>query len=223
MVPTLRRLPRLGWQSSNLCQSNGLGLRIDQGVRLASNGTGKTLRFEKACPIILRFENPRAPRPHLFRGTIRFRTSSRSGFCMNLWTFSSSGWSKSPRAGRTSRFPFPWRGIGNSTVCRSGFAASTFVTATALNKAKKNWSLVRSCTFKERNGNFWFEMSFVPGGEESDQDVETFEGVILPLRASVFFVGWNDHRGRSLFVNCDFAREFEGLPFWDSEQHAARQ
>ena len=66
---------------------------------------------------------------------------------------------------------------------------------------------------KERNGNFWFEMSFVPGGEESDQDVETFEGVILPLRASVFFVGWNDHRGRSLFVNCDFARESRDCRF----------
>ena len=60
---------------------------------------------------------------------------------------------------------------------------------------------------KERNGNFWFEMSFVPGGEESDQDVETFEGVVLPLGESVFFVGWNDHRGRSLFLHRDFARE----------------
>ncbi len=50
-------------------------------------------------------------------------------------------------------------------------------------------------------------MSFVPGGEESDQDVETFEGVVLPLRESVFFVGWNDHRGRSLFLHRDFARE----------------
>jgi hypothetical protein len=60
---------------------------------------------------------------------------------------------------------------------------------------------------KQRNGNFLFEMSFVPGGEESDQDVETFEGVVLPLGESVFFVGWNDHRGRSLFSHRDFARE----------------
>ena len=60
---------------------------------------------------------------------------------------------------------------------------------------------------KERNGNFWFEMSFVPGGEESDQDVETFEGAVLPLGESIFFVGWNDHRGRSLFLHRDFARE----------------
>jgi hypothetical protein len=61
---------------------------------------------------------------------------------------------------------------------------------------------------EERNGNFLFEMSFVPGGEESDQDVETFEGVVLPLGESVFFVGWNDHRGRSLFLHRDFAREW---------------
>jgi hypothetical protein len=60
---------------------------------------------------------------------------------------------------------------------------------------------------QERNGNFWFEMSFVPGGEESDQDVETFNGAVLPLGESVFFVGWNDHRGRSLFLHRDFARE----------------
>ncbi len=40
---------------------------------------------------------------------------------------------------------------------------------------------------EERNGNFWFEMSFVPGGEESDQDVETFEGIVLPLGESNLF------------------------------------
>ena len=58
---------------------------------------------------------------------------------------------------------------------------------------------------KQRNDHFSFEMSFVPGGEESDQDVETFDGVVLPLGEFVFFVGWNHHRGRSLFMNCDFA------------------
>ena len=76
---------------------------------------------------------------------------------------------------------------------------------------------------KERNGNFWFEMSFVPGGEESDQDVETFEGVVLPLGESVFFVGWNDHRGRSLFLHRDFARESRDCRYRDFEQHAIEQ
>jgi hypothetical protein len=66
---------------------------------------------------------------------------------------------------------------------------------------------------EERNGNFWFEMSFVPGGEESDQDVETFQGAVLPLGVSLFFVGWNHHRGRSLFVNCDFAAESRDCRF----------
>ena len=66
---------------------------------------------------------------------------------------------------------------------------------------------------KERNGNFSFEMSFVPGGEESDQDVETFDGAVLPLGESVFFVGWNHHRGRSLFVNRDFAPESRDCRF----------
>ncbi len=60
---------------------------------------------------------------------------------------------------------------------------------------------------KQRNGNFWFEMSFVPGGGETNQDVKTFEGVVLPLGDSVFFVGWNDTRGRSLFLHCDYSAE----------------
>jgi len=59
----------------------------------------------------------------------------------------------------------------------------------------------------QRSGNFSFKMSFVPGGAETDQDMRTFDGVVLPLGDSVFFVGWNDHRGRSLFLHCDFAAE----------------
>jgi hypothetical protein len=66
---------------------------------------------------------------------------------------------------------------------------------------------------EERNGNFRFEMSFLPGGGEGDQDVDTFNGVVLPLGESVFFVGWNDRRGRSLFLNCDFAPETRDCRF----------
>lgn len=66
---------------------------------------------------------------------------------------------------------------------------------------------------KPRSGNFWFEMSYVPGGGETNQDVQTFEGIILPLGDSVFFVGWNDYRGRSLFLHCDFSQEAKDCRF----------
>ena len=66
---------------------------------------------------------------------------------------------------------------------------------------------------RQRNGNFSFRMSFMPGGEDSDQDVKTFEGVVLPIGESVLFVGWDDHRGRSLFMNRDFAPESRDCRF----------
>jgi hypothetical protein len=66
---------------------------------------------------------------------------------------------------------------------------------------------------KHRNGSLLFEMSFVPGGGEINQDVRTFTGVILPIGESAFFVGWNDYRGRSLFLHCDFAPEAKDCRF----------
>ena len=60
---------------------------------------------------------------------------------------------------------------------------------------------------KQRNGNFTFQMSFLPGGEDSDQDMQSFEGVVIPLGESVFFAGWDDLRGRSLFLHRDLSRE----------------
>jgi hypothetical protein len=59
----------------------------------------------------------------------------------------------------------------------------------------------------DRAGTLLFQMSFVPGGGEAGQEVNTFDGVVLPLGESLLFVGWNEDRGRSLFFHCDYAAE----------------
>jgi hypothetical protein len=59
----------------------------------------------------------------------------------------------------------------------------------------------------EQEGSFRFTMSFVPGGDEHGQISRLFDGLVLPLGESVFFVGWNDARGRSLFVHADLSNE----------------
>lgn len=59
----------------------------------------------------------------------------------------------------------------------------------------------------EQNSTLWFQMSFLPGRAEPEQRVRKFDGIVLPLGDSVFFVGWSEERGRSLFVHCDYADE----------------
>jgi hypothetical protein len=52
-----------------------------------------------------------------------------------------------------------------------------------------------------------FRMSFVPGGDEVGQVTGFFDGVVFPLGESLFFVAWNDDRGRSLFLHTDYSSE----------------
>ena len=56
---------------------------------------------------------------------------------------------------------------------------------------------------QENNGTFTFAMSFLPGSGEGSEDIETFEGIVLPFSNSIFFAGWDAHRGRSLFMYRD--------------------
>jgi len=61
---------------------------------------------------------------------------------------------------------------------------------------------------------FQFRMSFLIGGGDSDgETVEVFDGIVLPIRRSVFFAGWEPHRSRSLHMRLDTADDWRHCRF----------
>jgi hypothetical protein len=56
----------------------------------------------------------------------------------------------------------------------------------------------------ENGGHLRFSMSFrTTDGNAADGELMSFEGIILPIGQGLFFVGWEELRGRSLFFRWD--------------------